>query len=145
MKVTLYHPSSEQGFPVILDDDGNLMDVAEGIAAVLERIDMSYPVFAACCGVDPSTLRQYGRRSVEHHNVTANVLNMLGLVLEDPVGARKKYAAAISLTPIEKDILTRHKNGESWAGIGRTLGLSRQRVFQIAETARGKLPKRGGE
>jgi len=143
MKVTLHHPESKQGFPVILDEDGNVMPVAAGIAAVLEKVGMTYPVFAACCGIDTSTLRQYG----SSRNITANVLNMLALVLEDPSGARKKYATreALKLTPIEKDVLVRNKKGENWAEIGRSYGFSRQRAFQIAETAKGKLPKRGGE
>jgi len=140
MKVTLHHPASKEGYPVILDDDGTVMSDQEGIAAILQKVGMSYPEFAAVCGIKPITLRQYGNCRV----ITANVLNMLRLVLEDVKAVRAKHVPP-PLNQKEKRVLALLKKGDGWAEIGRKMGFTRQQAFQVGEIANGKIAKvKGG-
>lgn len=139
MKVTLKHPKSINGFPVILDDDDSPLSPAEGIDAVLRKTNTSPAEFAAFCGILPTTLRQYGRRDT----VPANVLNVLTILLEDgPDAARAQAGPSIQLTAIEKQVAAMVRKGMTYEQIAEKLGITRQRAHQIMEAAIGK---KGGE
>ncbi len=50
MEITCHHSASSYGIPVILDDDGNVMDYGPGLTAVLERLGWTRKEFAAKFG-----------------------------------------------------------------------------------------------
>lgn len=56
MKVTTNHPSSSYGMPVILADDGALMDYAAGIKAIRRRAGLTTQQLADACGVSRRTV-----------------------------------------------------------------------------------------
>jgi DNA-binding NarL/FixJ family response regulator len=140
MKVTLDHPESKHGYPVILNDTGDLMEVAEGIAEAIRRSDCTYEQFAAYCNIKPATLRQYGRRAI----APANVLNMLGILLESPDAIRRHVSAdALKLTADEQRVLKDLRDCKTYAQIAKSMKVTRQRAFEIASAARGKRKKGG--
>lgn len=148
MKVTLDHPESKHGYPVILDDNGTVMPVDKGIETALNRVGVSYEQFAAYCDILPPTLRQYGRRC----NAPANVLNMIGLILDDPKRIGDHVTkGAMALTDMESQVLTMTGAGLTYSQIAAAMSnnrknkMTRQRAFQIAEAARGKLDMPKGE
>lgn len=132
MKITLDHPSAERGFPVILDDDGNVMPEHDGIEAVLKKVNLSLPAFAAFCGILPTTLARYGRQS----KAPGHVLNALGMVLKTKGAAAKGVSS--NLTKNEREILCLRAQGKTFTQIAKILGISRQRAHQIAQAADGK-------
>lgn len=135
MKVTLEHPDSKHGYPVILDDAGSVMEIASGVSAVLTQTGTTYEAFAAYCNIKPATLRQYGRRA----NTPANVLNMLHLLLTSPDMVRRHVTStSLKLTEEERRVLAMLRRKMSFPQIGKELGISRQRAFEIAQAARGK-------
>jgi hypothetical protein len=136
MKVTLNHPESKHGYPVILDDDGSLMNTAEGIEKGISKIGITPPQFAAYCNILPTTLSQYGRRTT----TPANVLNMLGILLKDPKSAMSHVSkGALELSDIEREVTTLKREGLSYVEIAKKLKIpTRQRVWQIAQAAAGK-------
>ena len=78
MRVTTDHAASSYGVPVILDDDGQVVDSGPGIKAALERLGMSRAEFAASCGVSVRTVEDwiYGR------STSAAALNVLAALLK---------------------------------------------------------------
>lgn len=79
MKITLYHPSSSYGLPVILDDAGDVMTYPSGFRAVRARLGLSVRDVGELCDCSPRTVEgwEQGRRSP-----CAAALNVLGLLLE---------------------------------------------------------------
>ena len=79
MRTTCNHPQSSYGIPVILADDGSVMDYGPGLTAALAKIGWSRADFAAHCGYSTA-------RSVEKfwQGVVppAATLNMLGVELD---------------------------------------------------------------
>lgn len=79
MRVTCNHPQSSYGIPVILADDGTVMDYGPGLTAALQKLGWSRADFAGKCGYKSA-------RSVEKfwQGVVppATTLNMLGVALE---------------------------------------------------------------
>ena len=63
MTITTEHPSSSYGVPVILADDGTLMDTGPGIRVVRESLGMSRIALSDALGVSKRTLEawEYGR------------------------------------------------------------------------------------
>jgi ribosome-binding protein aMBF1 (putative translation factor) len=59
MKITTNHPCSHYGIPVILDDNGDVMDDAPGIKAVRRRCGLTAEQFAAECGVSVYTVNAW--------------------------------------------------------------------------------------
>ena len=56
MKVTTHHPSSSYGQPVILADDGSVMDYAPGIKAIRDKAGMTTQQLADQIGVSRRTV-----------------------------------------------------------------------------------------
>lgn len=56
MRITCKHPQSSYGIPVILADDGGVMDYAPGIRAIRRAKAWSVAEMAAVCGVSPRTV-----------------------------------------------------------------------------------------
>jgi len=56
MKITIHHPSSSYGQPVILADDGAVMDYAAGIKAIRDKRGFSTQALADLCGVSRRTV-----------------------------------------------------------------------------------------
>jgi len=84
MKITIYHAASSYGHPVILDDDGDLMDYAEGIKLLRSKLKLSTANLANACGVSPRTVEgwEQGRSpSAAALNAMANLMKV-GSVLK---------------------------------------------------------------
>ncbi len=77
MKITTRHPSSSYGVPVILDDEGRVMDYAEGVMALRKALGLSAADLAAQCGVSVHTV--YGWQVGRMPEVAA--LNVMGDLL----------------------------------------------------------------
>ena len=56
MKVTTDHPASSYGVPVILADDGAVMDYAPGIKSLRSCLGLSTQQLADHCGVSRRTV-----------------------------------------------------------------------------------------
>lgn len=56
MKITCNHSSSSYGVPVILADDGSVMDYAPGIKAVRAKLSLSTQDLAEKCNVSRRTV-----------------------------------------------------------------------------------------
>lgn len=78
IRVTLDHPASQFGMPVVLTDDGQPMDAREGVRAIRRLLGVNVSTLAGKCGVSPRTVEDWeqGRRPPNAAN-----LNMLGLLL----------------------------------------------------------------
>ena len=59
MKITTDHPTSSYNIPVILDDNGQVMDYAHGIKKIKDKMGMTYEQIAAEIGVSPRTVRSW--------------------------------------------------------------------------------------
>jgi ABC-type Fe2+-enterobactin transport system substrate-binding protein len=80
MKITCNHPKSTKGVPVILDDDGNIMDYVQGLTDTLKALDMTREEAAQAAGYK-------SKRSIDKfwqaHTPSARLLNVLGMALEN--------------------------------------------------------------
>lgn len=77
MKITCNHSASSYGVPVILADDGALMDYAPGIKAIRTRLGLSTQQLADLCGVSRRTVEGWE----QGRSPTAAALNvMAGLI-----------------------------------------------------------------
>lgn len=56
MVVTTDHSVSSYGMPVILDDNGKLMDYAPGVQAIRAKLNLSTQDLADHCGVSRRTV-----------------------------------------------------------------------------------------
>jgi len=56
MKITINHPSSSYGMPVILDDTGQPMDYADGVREIRARYKLNTQQFGVICGVSGRTV-----------------------------------------------------------------------------------------
>lgn len=83
MKITTDHAASSYGIPVILDDDGEVMDPGPGLKTALAKLGMTRAEFAAACDVSPRTVDDW----VFDGRISAAALNVLGDMLRK---ARKK-------------------------------------------------------
>jgi len=80
MRMTCNHPQSSYGIPVILADDGSVMDYGPGLAACIDRLGWSWADLAAFWGFSSA-------RGVERYRQGVMVpsaanLNMLGVELD---------------------------------------------------------------
>jgi hypothetical protein len=78
MKITLHHPASSYGVPVILDDAGNVMDYPDGFRAIRARLGLSVGDVGALCDCSPRTVQGWEL----NRPPSAAALNALGLLLE---------------------------------------------------------------
>lgn len=87
MKITHDHPASKYGMPVILDDDGSVMDYGAGIRAIRDRLDLSTRDIAAIVGGSPRTVEGWEQGFMPR----AQALNALSLLLgpNSPAAALK--------------------------------------------------------
>lgn len=85
MKITLHHPASSYGMPVILDDAGRVMDYPDGFRAIRARLGLSVRDVGALCDCSPRTVQgwELGRPP------SAAALNALGLLLEQAAKTAK--------------------------------------------------------
>lgn len=74
MQVTTTHSASSYGMPVILDDDGNLMDYAPGVKAIRVKLDITTAELAEKCGVSKRTVEGWEQGRMP----TAAALNVMG-------------------------------------------------------------------
>lgn len=137
ISVSLTHPASKHGLPVILDRDGNPMDWVDGIRQALEQANVSYAAFAVCCKIDEPLLRRYGVSC----QVQPAALNMLKLLLDSPESFGQHLdPECFALTPFEEEVVRLRALGQTFEEIGRTrLGMVRQKVHLISGRAAGKL------
>lgn len=77
MKITIDHPASSYGQPVILADDGSVMDYAPGIKALRDRLGLSNQQLAEHCGVSGRTVEGWEQGCVP----TAAELNVMTALL----------------------------------------------------------------
>lgn len=56
MRVTTNHSASSYGMPIILDDDGNLIDYGPGIKTIRMNLRWSTQQMADACGVSRRTV-----------------------------------------------------------------------------------------
>lgn len=73
MQVTTHHPSSSYGQPVILSDDGSVMDYPSGIKAIRANLGWSTQQFADACGVSRRTVEGWEQGRMP----TAAALNVM--------------------------------------------------------------------
>lgn len=78
MKITLYHPASSYGLPVILDDAGAVMTYPDGFRAIRARLGLSVRDVGALCDCSPRTVENWEQGRAP----SAAALNVLGLLLE---------------------------------------------------------------
>lgn len=78
MRVTIDHPQSCYGQPVILADDGRVMNFAPGIRAVRYKLGLSAEQLATLCGVSRRTVEGWEQGRVP----TTAALNVMGKLLE---------------------------------------------------------------
>jgi transcriptional regulator with XRE-family HTH domain len=78
MKITLHHPASSYGVPVILDDEGNVLSYPDGFRAIRARLGLSVGDVGALCDCSPRTVQGWEL----NRPPSAAALNALGLLLE---------------------------------------------------------------
>ena len=59
MRVTTNHPASCYGFPVILDDNGEVMDYPEGVKAIRKLVGMNTTKLGELCGASRRTVENW--------------------------------------------------------------------------------------
>lgn len=78
MTITANHPSSSYGLPVILDDDGQVMDYAAGVEELRARLGLSRQALADACGVSRRTVEGWEQGRLPG----AAALNVMGELAE---------------------------------------------------------------
>ena len=66
MKITIDHPASSYGVPVMLDDDGSVLPYAKGIRMIRKRLRLSTSDLGAMCGVSARTIEQWEYKRLPH-------------------------------------------------------------------------------
>ena len=77
MIVTIDHAASSYGVPVILGDDGQLLDYAPGIRSIRDKLGLTARQLGELCGVSERTVNGWEQGRMPE---TA-ALNMLGKLL----------------------------------------------------------------
>jgi DNA-binding XRE family transcriptional regulator len=77
MRVTTHHPSSSFGQPVILADDGCVMDYAPGIKAIRDKCGLTTQALADLCGVSRRTVEGWEQGRMP----TAAALNVMSTLI----------------------------------------------------------------
>jgi hypothetical protein len=81
MKITLDHPASSYGIPVILNAKGEVMDYAEGIRTIRRNLALSTKALGAMCNVSHRTVESWEYGSVP----SAAALNVMSRLPLDTV------------------------------------------------------------
>ena len=91
MQVTCFHEESKGGIPVIVDDQGEVVDYPSGLTKVLDELGWSRAEFAQKMGYkNARAVEQFWQKRIP----PANVLNMLELALEAPPEVKGRDALA---------------------------------------------------
>lgn len=77
MRVTINHPASRYGQPVILDDSGQVLDYATGIKAIREKCGLTTQGLADLCGVSRRTVEGWEQGRMP----TAAALNVMATLV----------------------------------------------------------------
>lgn len=77
MRVTTNHIASSYGQPVILADDGSLMDYAPGIKAIRDKCVLTTQSLADLCGVSRRTVEGWEQGRMP----TAAALNVMSTLI----------------------------------------------------------------
>lgn len=85
MKITIDHPSSSYGQPVILDDAGEVMDYAAGIKAARAKLGLTVAALGEKLGVSGRTVQGWESGRMPE----TSALNMLGKLLRDAEALQK--------------------------------------------------------
>lgn len=85
MRITTNHPASSYGLPVILDDDGQVMDYGPGLKAVRKRLGWTQVELGVRTNKSIQSVKKYESGEIP---TPAEVLNVLGDELEKE--ARRK-------------------------------------------------------
>lgn len=81
LTITTKHPASRHGLPVILDDDGRLMDPQEGVYAAMDLLDWDREALAQAVGLSRRSIESYfGDKP--RYAFTAAQLNVIQAALE---------------------------------------------------------------
>ena len=56
MTITTIHPASSYGMPVIIDDDGSVIDYRDGIQKIRDSLGLSTTELGKLCGVSRRTV-----------------------------------------------------------------------------------------
>jgi ribosome-binding protein aMBF1 (putative translation factor) len=59
MTITTEHAASSYGIPVILGDEGDLLDYAPGVQAIRRRLGLSTAELAGACGKSRRTVEDW--------------------------------------------------------------------------------------
>lgn len=80
MTITTDHPASQFGWPVILDDAGEVLDHAAGFRSARERLGLMRHELAPHLGVSERSIEGWenGRRTIP-----CEALNMMGILLRE--------------------------------------------------------------
>lgn len=78
MRITTDHAASSYGLPVILDDDDQLMDCAEGIREIRRRLDYSTDRLAEACSVSRRTVEGWEQGRPPSAAALASMADLLG-------------------------------------------------------------------
>lgn len=77
MQVTTKHSASSYGQPVILTDNGEVMDYAPGIKAIRDKLGLTTQSLADLCGVSRRTVEGWEQGRMP----TAAALNVMALLV----------------------------------------------------------------
>lgn len=77
MRITCNHPSSSYGIPVILADDGYVMDYGPGIKAIRDKCGLTTQALADLCGVSRRTVEGWEQGRMP----TAAALNVMATLI----------------------------------------------------------------
>lgn len=78
MTITCNHSASSYGQPVILADDGTLMDYATGIKAIREKLSLSTQDLADECGVSRRTVEGWEQGRMPTTNALIVMAHLTG-------------------------------------------------------------------
>ena len=73
MVITCKHPASSYGVPVILADDGSVMDYGPGVRAIQDKAGLDNQALADACGVSVRTVEGWRQGRIP----TAAALNVM--------------------------------------------------------------------
>jgi hypothetical protein len=95
MKITIDHPASQFGMPVILHPTGTVMKYPDGIKLLKRRMRMTNKSLGAICGVAPRTAENWLAGRCEPPAAALNALSKLPLdtVVPRPAARNRQCAA----------------------------------------------------
>lgn len=78
MRVTTNHAASSYGQPVILAEDGSVMDYGPGIKAIREKLSLSTQDLADQCGVSRRTVEGWEQGRMPTTNALIVMAHLIG-------------------------------------------------------------------